>query len=245
MNRIIAILVVCAAACSDDAQSPGSSDPGSTGTAGTDQPGEEAGTDAGSSCLMAGADCSSAPNGCCNGAVCISDTRMPDVGHCAVTCLSNTQCASGCCATLASGTAKVCSPPQFCSVACTMAGGFCANGEMCCPGSICVASTVDGTRCADTCIASTQCVSGCCAPLDNQPSTNVCSPATFCSCVKAGGSCAAGELCCAGTACVAYGNSGTYCGALCTAPAECASGCCAPVPNKPYSVCAPPQFCGL
>lgn len=131
-------------------------------------------------CLEPGEDCSTMNDGCCNGSMCVSDVGSTD-GVCAAICNSNNQCVSGCCATLTSGLASVCSPPEYCPIVCSPANELCGNnapGNVCCEDTRCVIDTDGVNRCAAKCTSSEQCVSGCCSPLtDGQL---VCGDPAFC-----------------------------------------------------------------
>ena len=138
----------------------------------------DAGGDITTSCTAAGGDCRDDANACCNGTTCVFDTADRSKAVCAATCLSDDQCNSGCCTALIEGTQAVCAPPNYCASACATPGTSCET-TACCANAVCVVSTVTGTSCAARCATHEQCVSGCCAPLDNTAEL-VCSPPTFC-----------------------------------------------------------------
>ncbi len=130
-------------------------------------------------CIATGKSCTGNVNGCCNGGICTADVKTPTVATCLSTCLSNDQCESKCCTALNNGTGKVCAPTSAaCANSCVKAGELCASAT-CCSDSVCVVSTVDGTRCAALCAKHADCKSLCCALLKDS-TTLVCSPPTFC-----------------------------------------------------------------
>lgn len=134
--------------------------------------------EAGAACVDFGGDCKGAENSCCNGTTCVFDPADPSKAVCATNCLSGDQCNTGCCTVLIAGTAAVCAPTRYCAGSCVQPGEACDVGT-CCPNAVCVGSTVTGISCAARCINHSQCVSGCCAPLNNTGEL-VCSPQTFC-----------------------------------------------------------------
>lgn len=126
-------------------------------------------------CVTSGEVCSASTSACCNGAICAGDAKTPAVTTCHDACLSNAQCKSGCCTTLAGGTAAICAAPSYC---CAAVGSACGAGAQCCGDAVC--KTYQGvSTCADRCTAHAQCKSGCCAPLGNS-SAYVCSDPAFC-----------------------------------------------------------------
>jgi hypothetical protein len=129
-------------------------------------------------CIAPGDNCRGIANACCNGSTCVFDTKDTSKAVCAATCLNDSQCKSGCCKVLVEGTQAVCAPANYCAGACSKPGQDCRT-QACCANATCVVSTVTGTSCAARCAVSSQCASGCCAPLDNTGEL-VCSPATFC-----------------------------------------------------------------
>jgi hypothetical protein len=161
--RAIALGLLVLASCASETSSPGTR--------------PDAGTSA-VACSAAGTSCRDSAEACCNGTTCVFDVADPAASVCADTCLGNDQCASGCCAVLIEGTQAVCAPAKYCITACAAPGRSCATQD-CCANAVCVNSTVTGISCAARCAAHSQCVSGCCAPLDNTGEL-VCSPSTFC-----------------------------------------------------------------
>jgi hypothetical protein len=69
------------------------------------------------------------------------------------------------------------SPPP---PACRSPAQTCSAQAPCCSDSICVVIGAGQSVCAATCTAGTQCNSGCCAPLSNDPA-KVCSPPSACA----------------------------------------------------------------
>jgi len=152
--------------------------PSTTGDAGQDGSLADAAQDSASACVPANGDCRANANECCNGAVCVFDANNPSRAICADTCLNDSQCASGCCTILVQGTSAVCAPSRYCAGSCAPPGADCTS-QTCCPNSLCVVSTVTGTTCAARCAINSQCISNCCAPLQNTGDL-VCSPPQFC-----------------------------------------------------------------
>ena len=157
----------------NDASSSSSPMPGSdSGGSGTDASESADGV----ACLPAGTVCTSTPNACCSG-VCSEPTTTSGQAVCAAPCSSGSDCASGCCAPVTGATGTYCSPIGFCPNLCMQAGSACQADTDCCRGETCV--TTNGGSCAANCTANTDCMSGCCAPLNNS-SVSVCSAPQFC-----------------------------------------------------------------
>jgi hypothetical protein len=90
----------------------------------------------------------------------------------------------------------------------------CSDSAPCCDGSLCITDGVS-VACAALCSSGDECVSGCCAPVDE--TSSVCAPTSFCPPPVAG----------------------------CTANGECETQCCFPLDAQtsacaPASLCAPP-----
>lgn len=171
MTAALAGLALLAAACSSESKSPAPSADASTTSAESDG-------GAGESCTAAGGDCRDDANVCCNGTTCVFDVKDRSKAVCAATCLRDDQCESGCCTVLVEGTQSVCAPAKYCASSCAAPGESCTSTP-CCENAVCVSSTVTGISCAARCATHSQCVSGCCAPLDDTGEL-VCSPVTFC-----------------------------------------------------------------
>lgn len=168
---VCALLVGCSG--SAPAPSPTVGDAGTTGAL-------VDGGGAAAACVKPGGGCSGDPDACCNGSTCVFDTADPSRSVCATTCLNNSQCNSGCCDVLVSGSSAVCAPASYCAPACGAPGTSCANSvNSCCADAICVSTKTDPGTCSAKCTSSAQCKSGCCAPLSNT-TDYVCSPASFC-----------------------------------------------------------------
>jgi len=60
------------------------------------------------------------------------------------------------------------------------------------------------------------------------------------TCEQPGATCSANGDCCGGEVCIADDSA---CHSTCGSNAECNSGCCAPVANESYSVCAAASYC--
>lgn len=135
-------------------------------------------------CLAVGVNCTSTPNACCSG-VCANDVSDPSQpAHCAQECTAASQCASGCCATLAGSNKSACGPRGFCPDTCVKAGGSCSVDTDCCLGAggdqpACISANGGGSTCADKCVLNTDCVSRCCVPVKNAQ-FSVCSAPQFC-----------------------------------------------------------------
>lgn len=110
---------------------------------------------------------------------------------------------------------------------CSGSDADCVRGEHGCP------CTSEGR-----CDANLQCVSARCE--ERQP-----------PCRQVTQSCDANEACCGyashdgpRASCVSVGDSSTFtCREVCESGSDCASGCCAPVKDQTYRVCAPPSLC--
>jgi hypothetical protein len=123
--------------------------------------------------------------------VCV-DTGDPQLGTaCLIVCSANSECASNCCAALEGGSARVCGPASLCGGG---DGGVCAEDlEPCETNADCCGFATGDNFCVDTgappngigvacliaCTAGTQCMSGCCAPLEGGMGS-VCAPAAQC-----------------------------------------------------------------
>jgi hypothetical protein len=133
------------------------------------------------SCLAADEVCDADADECCNGSICASKRGSGLPATCHANCLSNAQCASGCCVALSTGESAICVEASACAApACGQGGADCStNVDSCCANAVCVTTTTDPGTCADTCRAHAECKSGCCAPLTNSKAL-VCSPPSFC-----------------------------------------------------------------
>ena len=98
--------------------------------------------------------------------------------YCAAVCTDDTQCNTGCCATLANSTTKACGQRGFCPETCAQAGVACTGTADCCANETCVTPS---NTCAANCTTGSQCASGCCAALTNTSATGVCSDPIYCS----------------------------------------------------------------
>jgi hypothetical protein len=148
-----------------------------TGGAGGAATGGTGGT---SQCAPANSVCTADPSICCVGTLCVSDPRSPSNASCAALCNVDSDCLSGCCVPLTGG-GSACLPAQYCAPACLQAGTPCGTGGACCSDSACAYDDPSQTTatCASICTKNTDCLSGCCAPLD--ATTSVCSdPAYYC-----------------------------------------------------------------
>jgi hypothetical protein len=190
--------------------------------------------------------CNADPGGCCLGLRCVSATGAPNA-VCTPVCSYDNECASGCCAPLENGTAKVCAPEQYCSGSCIPVASSCTSAaSACCAGTQCVYDdeTTSTATCASTCRSDSECISGCCAPLADG-SGSVCSNPSYCvgSCLPAGTRpCGIDAPCCPGSYCTADATN-QICLPLCSTHADCVSGCCA-VPNgNGVHVCTDPAYC--
>lgn len=133
--------------------------------------------------------------------------------------------------------------------ACIPANGDCTSDPNgCCNSATCISPAGNPSVgvCADGCVYNSDCASGCCAKLNNANVT-VCQGASVCApvCLDPGESCAANvNGCCSGSTCVSDSTSQTIlCRALCSANAECNSGCCSPLSNTGQFVCSDSSYC--
>jgi hypothetical protein len=150
---------------------------GATGTGGTTGTGGKTGAGGAGSCLADSADCTSTPNACCSG-VCLENANNPSQQHfCAAVCTIDSQCNSGCCATLTNSSIKACDARGFCPETCAVAGVACTGQGDCCANETCVTPS---NTCAANCTRGAQCASGCCAALSNTSATGVCSDPIYC-----------------------------------------------------------------
>jgi hypothetical protein len=154
---------------------------GVSGTGGAVATGGATGTGGSGTCLADSADCTSTPNGCCSG-VCLENGGSSQQHTCAAVCTADSQCVSGCCATLTNTTLKACSARGFCPETCAAAGVACTGSADCCANETCVTPS---NTCAANCTTGAQCVSGCCAGLSNTSATGVCSDPIYCSATAA------------------------------------------------------------
>jgi hypothetical protein len=136
---------------------------------------------------------------------------------------------------------------------CLDLGAPCFGPDECC-FSVCAGDSTRGlqTFCTRACSDSSQCASGCCAPLTTSAPftptvvTQVCAAAGYCSttCSGAGASCTSSDECCAGYACA----GDMTCEPTCTKNADCTSGCCleaftASGQISDLNVCSPAPLC--
>jgi hypothetical protein len=151
---------------------------GVPGTGGSTGNGGSTGAGGAPSCLANSTDCTSTPNACCSG-VCLENLNDPSQAHyCAAVCTADSQCESGCCATLSDSTTKACGQRGFCPETCAAAGVACTTSADCCANETCVTPS---NTCAANCTTGSQCESGCCAALTNTSATGVCSDPIYCS----------------------------------------------------------------
>jgi hypothetical protein len=128
---------------------------------------------------------------------------------------------------------------------CLAAGEFCDGMEgNCCPGTHALrdrAGTV--CLCMPMCETDAECVSGCCAPTPDRAAT-ICTLPDMCMCGGEGDPCASQGDCCVGSACTwdLYVLGAEACSPLCSANADCATGCCVPT-DAVVHVCAHPSYC--
>lgn len=115
---------------------------------------------------------------------------------------------------------------------CASLGESCANGEACCEGQ-CIDDGTGSLACRQTCYAGTECADSCCCAAI-PTGYNVCVPTDSCGadaacpgpgCASAGSLCGSDLDCCAGR-CLPNAASTHSCFKTCTAPSDCASGCC-------------------
>jgi hypothetical protein len=119
----------------------------------------------------------------------------------------------------------------------------CANDDVCVDLWNCVSACKD-QACANACgtkypsvVSKYNAMASCGADSCKAP----CSPTT--ECVQSGDACGGDTPCCFDSLCVDYPGQGPACGYICTSGSQCNSGCCAPLKDKPASVCAPKTFC--
>jgi len=131
---------------------------------------------------------------------------------------------------------------------CSPDGAVCSQDPTaCCIGLTCVvdARSPSNGACAKLCRGAIDCTTGCCSLLTDG-SASVCAPPQYCTsaCRQVGSSCLDDvTACCPGTTCAYDDPSSTTasCAALCDAPSDCVSGCCAPA--GPVFVCSDPLYC--
>jgi len=189
------------------------------------------------------------PDGCggvcgtCPGGLVCDSVRGSCTPTCTPTCAGRNcgpnNCGTGSCGTCLSG--QACSPSGTCVSACfARVGDACTADADCCADrgvtTRCVRLTGVGTVCTAACANNSDCVSGCCAPLND--GTRACNVALFCASNAAcfspvGGACSGDMDCCRETtglqnptACTCVGAA-CNCAALCSQHSDCASGCCA------------------
>lgn len=132
--------------------------------------------------------------------------------------------------------------------ACSPLTERCDETRPCCPGHLCARDVQTQINiCYLLCTKGSDCNSGCCEPLKDNPTQGVCAPASYCAdngaeCRSAGQACSTAAPCCADSVCTISGGTAT-CAAKCTGNAQCQSFCCAPLNNTGELVCSPPQFC--
>lgn len=164
---------------------------------------------------------------------------------CAQLCVSGTDCTTGCCEPLTTGTASVCAPALYCSPTCRSTGSYCLdNPGACCPNTTCAYTTLSATpSCSALCAFNSDCASGCCAPLGNGAS--VCADPSYCAsnCLPAGTRpCGLGTDCCPGSYCISDAIN-QICLPLCTSNSQCSTGCCAAPNGNGVYVCTDPAYC--
>jgi hypothetical protein len=159
---------------------------------------------------------------CCIGSLCVGYTN---ISVCEQTCTYDSQCDSGCCAELDSGTNKTCAPGDFCD-SCGTQDAPCSYQSDCCGGFICV-NFGDSARCTMECTRDGHCPEDCCVGLEDSDQS-VCAPGEYCgsTCKGAGETCSRNGDCCSGYVCVNWGDH-VSCAYECSYGSECNSGCCA------------------
>jgi hypothetical protein len=165
-------------------------------------------------CGTAGQACGGAAP-CCSGAVCATNT-------CAAICVSDSDCASGCCWPLASG-------ERACR-ACGSPGQACSSAAPCRSDAVCLTTS---NTCAAICVSNSDCASGCCHSLANSTQRACMAGGT------AGQACGSAALCCTDYICATPSYT---CAAICVRHSDCASGCCA-LDNTGQGACMAPVWC--
>jgi hypothetical protein len=88
--------------------------------------------------------------------------------YCGTACASPTDCETNCCVVGLPGEAGGrCAPAKACSSAMCLQAAAACGGDLglCCEGLICTAPAGSSAACSPRCTTSTECASGCCAPI--------------------------------------------------------------------------------
>jgi hypothetical protein len=127
--------------------------------------------------------CTDDTAGCCLGLRCVSEPSGPNA-VCTPTCQTGGDCASGCCSPLANNSANVCLPPQYCPDTCIPEYVSCISAmDACCAGTMCIYDDTSQSTasCSYICTFDGDCLSGCCASLQDGTGLSVCANASYCA----------------------------------------------------------------